>query len=212
MKVSGSQSESFCGSGRCKCNTGSGKRGCNVLCSCGGSAECFPKQQSAIVDSVNDISLDDIPESPTKRVRFCPVTDDLSSDSESVDKSYLEAISSSSDEALIHLPVVFSSRRLTLQQNRRMAPAPPVIEPSREIDISHFVTQSEHMNQRFVLPFFVALAVMNLPVSLPGSVLETQQAGGGAEQVETNNNHTRDHHYDDSLSDNDLDAGNWLNN
>ena len=125
--------------------------------------------------------------SVTKRVRFCPVTDGLSSDSESVDESYLEAISSSSDEALIHLPVVFSSRRLTLQQNRRMAPAPPVIEPSREIDISHFVTQSEHMNQRFVLPFFVALAVMNLPVSLPGSVLETQQAGGGAEQVETNN-------------------------
>jgi len=68
------------------------------------------------------------------------------------------------------------------------------------------------MNQRFVLPFFVALAVMKLPVSLPGSVLETQQAGGGAEQVETSNNHTRDHHYDDSLSDNDLDAGNWLNN
>jgi len=52
------------------------------------------------------------------------------------------------------------------------------------------------MFQRFVLPFFVALAVMNLPVSLPSSVLETQQAGGGGgEQVETRNNHTRDHHF-----------------
>ena len=73
------------------------------------------------------------------------------SDSESVDESYLEAISSSSGEGpnwtegLIHLPVVFSSRRLTLHQNRRMAQAPPVIETYRKIDISHFVTQSEHI-------------------------------------------------------------------
>ena len=125
----------------------------------------------------------------------------MSSDSESVDESYLEAISSSSGEGpnwtegLIHLPVVFSSRRLTLHQNRRMAQAPPVIETYRKIDISHFVTQSEHMFQRFVLPFFVAPAVMNLPVSLPSSVLETQQAGGGGEQVETRNNHTCDHHF-----------------
>ena len=51
------------------------------------------------------------------------------------------------------------------------------------------------MFQRFVLPFFVAPAVMNLPVSLPSSVLETQQAGGGGEQVETRNNHTCDHHF-----------------
>ena len=93
-----------------------------------------------------------------------------------------------------------------------MAPAPPVIVTSREIDISHFVTQSEHMSQRFVLPFFVALAVLNLHVSSPGSVLETQQAGGGGEKVETSNNHTRDHHYHDSLTDNELDAENWLNN
>ena len=49
-------------------------------------------------------------------------------------------------------------------------------------------------------------------MSSPGSVLETQQAGGGGEQVETSNNHTRDHHYDDSLTDNELDAENWLNN
>ena len=78
-----------------------------------------------------------------------------------------------------------------------MAPASLVIATFRKLTF-HFVTLSEHMSKRFVLPFFVALAVMNLPVT--SSDLETQQVGGcGGEQVETSNNHTSDQHHDDSL-------------
>jgi len=129
----------FCSSGKCKCSNKPDNSGCNILCKCDGS-NCYLKQQKTVMDSVQNISLDEIPESPTKRVRFLNSSEGSSEDSEIVNEVDFEASSSSSDEVLIHLPIVFSSRRLTIQQQRRIIPTLDIsmIGSSYEINISHF--------------------------------------------------------------------------
>ena len=215
MKCSCKESSNglFCSRGTCKCSKKSDNSGCNFMCKCQGGENCFLKQQQ-IVDSVQNISLDEISQSPTKRVRIMSLTDESSEDLETTNGSDCEPDSSSSDETLIHMPTVFSSRRLTIQQKRRLMPTDleiPVIETSNEINISHFVPVPSSMELLFMLPIsvfscVVAMAILDLPAE--NSVVQeiSSEEVGTPKKYPNNGYHRQDYNYDDSCESDDLDV------